>query len=154
MEQNLKLISELVRKDPRRRLGLYRCVCGNIKEIRMEHVNNNDTKSCGCLSKAATALANTKHGYTRINSNRVEWNAYKNAYNRCTNPKVDRYPSYGGKGVEFRFKSFQEFIDEVGPKPSPELSLDRINPFGHYEVGNVRWADKETQYSNMRRHYR
>lgn len=78
-----------------------------------------------------------------------EYQAYKNAKQRCTNPKNPTYPVYGGRGIEFRFSSFVEFIEHIGKKPSPELSLDRIDVNGHYEIGNVRWASREVQQNNL-----
>lgn len=152
-EQRLRLVSELVSNVPSRRKGLYRCTCGNVKQLRMDHVSSNATVSCGCYRDEVVRTVNTTHGYTRLTSNRVEWNAYKNAWNRCNNPKTDRYPIYGGRGIEFRFKSFTEFITCIGPKPSPELSVDRINVNGHYECGNIRWANAETQARNKRSSY-
>ncbi len=43
------------------------------------------------------------------------------------------------------------FINDVGRKPSPEMSLDRIDPYGNYEPSNVRWATAKTQATNQRR---
>jgi hypothetical protein len=76
--------------------------------------------------------------------------AYRAAKNRCD---ISLCPSrswkyYGGKGIEFRFKSFQEFLDAVGPHPGKGYSLDRIDGEGHYEAGNVRWATASEQQKN------
>jgi hypothetical protein len=46
--------------------------------------------------------------------------------------------------------SFEAFLADVGPKPGPEYSLDRIDPNGNYEPGNVRWATVEDQCNNRR----
>ena len=46
-----------------------------------------------------------------------------------------------------------EFLEHIGPRPSGEHSLDRINPFGNYEPGNVRWATAEVQANNKRENY-
>jgi hypothetical protein len=70
----------------------------------------------------------------------TEFMAYRGAENRCTNPNSDNWERYGGRGIKFLFESFEAFMDEIGPKPSPELQLDRINNDGNYEPGNVRWA--------------
>jgi hypothetical protein len=86
-----------------------------------------------------------------------EYRAYKNAFHRCTNPKHQSWNDYGGRrdascptGVKFRFTSFENFFMELGQRPSPEYSLDRISPNGDYEVGNVRWALKDVQAHNKR----
>ena len=76
---------------------------------------------------------------------------YAAAKQRCTNPKNNSYKNYGGRGIEMRFKSCRELLDEIGHRPSPELSLDRINNDGHYEKGNVRWATILVQANNRRK---
>lgn len=80
---------------------------------------------------------------------RPEKVAYRAARARCLNPKAVNYKFYGGRGVEFRFGSFEEWFSELGPKPSSYHSVDRINRQGHYEKGNVRWATKEEQWKNQ-----
>jgi hypothetical protein len=49
--------------------------------------------------------------------------------------------------VEFRFESLEQFIDCVGIRPIG-MTLDRIDPLGHYEAGNVRWATPFEQAKN------
>ena len=83
-------------------------------------------------------------------SNTIEYKAYSHAKSRCNDPNHAAYKWYGGRGIEFRFKSFEEFIEHIGLRPSPKHSLDRINNNGHYEVGNVRWATKKEQMFNRR----
>lgn len=72
---------------------------------------------------------------------------YQWAKSRCTNPNVAQYFNYGGRGIQFKFKSFTEFLIEMGPRPDG-YSLDRINNNEHYEAGNVRWATRQTQNNN------
>lgn len=76
-----------------------------------------------------------------------EYQAYLSAKKRCLNLE-DKH--YGGRGIEFRFKSFAEFFAELGPRPSPQHSLDRKNNDGNYEPGNCRWATKSEQMKNRR----
>jgi hypothetical protein len=75
----------------------------------------------------------------------AETQAWYNIKHRCTNPKDPKWKYYGGRGIELRFPSFKEFIAEIGLRPSPQHSVDRINNNGHYEPGNVRWAAKVEQ---------
>lgn len=77
--------------------------------------------------------------------------AYAQAKARCTNPRHRAWKDYGGRGVEFRFRSFRQFIRLLGPRPSRRHSLDRIDNDGHYEPGNVRWATPRQQARNRRR---
>src|ERR1700676_2787012 len=90
---------------------------------------------------------NTTHGMTLS----PEYKAYQMAEQRCTNLKDKRYADYGGRGIEFRFASFEEFYKCIGPRPSSKHSLDRVKNEGHYEKGNVRWATPSEQQQNKRR---
>lgn len=74
--------------------------------------------------------------------------AYRAAKIRCTHPGVRGWKYYGGRGIEFRFQNFKQFLDAVGPHPGKGFSLDRIDNDGHYEVGNVKWATREEQAKN------
>lgn len=91
-------------------------------------------------------MAQQKHGM----SNTPEYRAYIDAKCRCTNQNNQRYPWYGARGVEFKFESFEDFIREIGVRPSDTHSLDRIDNAGHYESGNIRWATKYEQIHNRR----
>ena len=71
---------------------------------------------------------------------------------RCSLPSVERFPNYGGRGVgvcERWESSFENFLADVGPRPSINHSLDRIDVNGNYEPGNVRWATRAEQMRNM-----
>ncbi len=83
-------------------------------------------------------------------SNSPEWNAWHNAKDRCRRRNHVQFSEYGGRGIEFRFKTFEEFYAALGPRPSNGHSLDRINNDGHYEAGNVRWATRSQQQVNRR----
>lgn len=72
---------------------------------------------------------------------------YNWAKTRCSNPNVAQYKDYGGRGIKFLFNSFEEFLEELGPRPNG-YSLDRINNDGNYEKGNIRWATREQQNNN------
>jgi len=72
------------------------------------------------------------------------------ARNRCSNPRDKAFKYYGARGIEFRFKSFEEFVEALGPWPGPGYSVDRKNNDGHYEPGNVKWSTKSEQMRNRR----
>ncbi len=84
-----------------------------------------------------------KHGL----SGTPTYNSWKEAKNRCNNPKSPDYPNYGGKGIKFLFGGPDELVADIGLRPDGK-TLDRINPEGHYEAGNVRWANAKTQATN------
>lgn len=80
-----------------------------------------------------------------------EYDAYYSAKNRCLNSDHPRWNDYGGRGIEFRFTSFEQFFTELGPRPSPDHSLDRMDNDGDYEPGNVHWATAKEQIANQRK---
>lgn len=122
------------------------CKCGNTVSVVSAQLSFGSTKSCGCLSRDLLASYRTKHG----KNGTPEYAAYRQARTRCQNVNGHAYKNYGGRGIEFRFESFEQFYAELGDRPSPKHSLDRIDVNGHYEPGNVRWATAIEQSTNRR----
>lgn len=71
------------------------------------------------------------------------------AKQRCNNLNHKSYRNYGGRGIKVLYRSYAEFIIDVGRRPEG-LTLDRINNNGNYEIGNCRWTDRSTQNRNRR----
>lgn len=70
---------------------------------------------------------------------------------RCANPNNKKYHLYGGRGIKVCDRWLTDvltFIADMGPKPSPQHSLDRIESNGDYEPGNCRWATLVEQNNN------
>jgi hypothetical protein len=75
---------------------------------------------------------------------------------RCYNPNHISYANYGGRGISVceRWRErFEHFFADMGMRPGPEYSLDRIDNDGNYEPGNVRWATQKEQGNNRRRNH-
>jgi len=103
------------------------------------------SQSCRCLRSEQLAQRSRTHG----SSNSREYRIFLDAKRRCENPDRKDYKDYGGRGIQFRFKSFLEFSACLGPRPAG-FTLDRIDNDGHYEADNVRWATRLQQRMNQR----
>lgn len=85
--------------------------------------------------------------------NTPEFASWSHFRRRCNDPKNRAYKYYGGRGIKVceRWQnSFQNFLQDMGPKPSPKHSLDRINNDGDYEPTNCRWTTWDVQMLNRR----
>ncbi len=125
------------------RFWICRCTCGVEKGISGYELRSGGTKSCGCLR--------IEFGKTHGLHKHPIRGSYYAARDRCTNKSVPNYKDYGGRGIEFRLGTFEEFIKRMLPTWVEGLSLDRKDNNGHYEYGNIRWATKAEQCSNTRR---
>ena len=126
------------------------CECGKLKLISSGQLRGGKTNSCGCLNSEMTRMRSTIHGHYVNRKPTPEYRAFSGAKTRCTNPNRKDFAYWGGRGIEFRCKSFNEFMECLGPRPEG-LTLDRIDNNGHYEPGNVRWATRKQQVRNSRR---
>jgi hypothetical protein len=128
-----------------------KCTCGTVKQVPGVSLKVGRSTSCGCYIREVTSKRVTTHGMRKGKSHGTpEYKSYRGAKNRCLNKMDKQYFRYGGRGIQFRFSSFDEFIQCVGLKPGKDFTLDRISNDGHYEPGNVRWASKKTQANNRR----
>jgi hypothetical protein len=125
------------------------CDCGAVKSIRAEHLRSSRTKSCGCLKTERWRQFATKHGLHRT----AEYTAWQNMRARCLNENHKRFRDWGGRGISIceRWNDPVKFIADMGARPSPEHSVDRINNDGNYEPGNCRWATAMEQARNRGR---
>jgi hypothetical protein len=127
------------------------CDCGNISPSVSSSnlLKKNGTKSCGCVRNANAIAAVVKHGMYRT----PEYGAWCNLIARCYRKSHKSYPNYGGRGItvcERWRKSFINFIEDMGVRPSDNLSIDRIDNEKGYFPGNCKWRTSKEQTSNRR----
>lgn len=129
---------------------LCRCDCGAELVTTSHEITRGRTKSCGCYRSDQFVKMNTKHGMYKS----PEYNSWDAMIQRCRNPLGKKYHHYGGRGItvcERWLNSFDDFYADMGPKPTPKHSIDRIDNDGNYEPGNCRWATQSEQNFNTRR---
>ena len=126
-----------------------KCDCGNETFISSGDLRSGSTQSCGCLQKERTSEAKTTHGQSYSS----EYHTWQMMKDRCYNPNLKHYKDYGGRGITIcdHWKdSFENFLADMGPKPSSKHSIDRINVNGNYDPGNCKWSTAREQIRNRR----
>jgi hypothetical protein len=124
------------------------CTCGTIKEVEEWSLVNGKIVSCGCFLREKR----TKHGYRIGGAEPPEYKAWANMKDRCKNSNHRNYKDYGGRGIKVCQRwdnSFENFLADMGKRPSPKHSVDRYpNPDGDYKPSNCRWATIKEQNRN------
>lgn len=135
------LILKEVDKVGRERRFLTVCDCGVRKIIQLGHLRSGHTKSCGCLS----LKKKTKHSLSRTKFYYV----FRGMLERCTNPKHKSFHRYGGRGINVKWKSFEDFSKDMFPSYKEGLTIDRINNKKDYSKKNCRWVTRKEQQNNL-----
>lgn len=131
----------------KRAMWLCLCTCTNTKIARGKDLISGNTKSCGCRSSVVTSERNSTHGSSKT----TEYKIWKGIKTRCYRKTLKHYNLYGGRGITMceRWRdSFENFLADMGDRPSPKHSIDRIDVNGNYEPLNCRWSTATEQARN------
>lgn len=126
-----------------------KCDCGADGWVRLSDLKQGTSKGCKpCMFKDRMIVPGDE-----VLSKKFRY-LFKDIQKRCTNPEFRYYPRYGGRGIQNKFSSGRELADYMltnfGP-PGPKDELDRVDNNGHYEPGNVRWANRKMNTRNQER---
>jgi len=129
------------------------CDCGKNRLVVAASLKRGRTKSCGCLQRERAKSANTQHGDAGVRRITSLYSCWQSMKQRCYNPNNAWYAYYGGRGIivcDRWLRSYTDFRDDMGPKPTPQHSIDRIDVNGNYEPGNCKWSTAQEQSNNRR----
>lgn len=127
------------------------CECGTAATVNGQNLRRGVSTSCGCLRNESVKKSRTTHGATCDGKSPKTYSIWKAMKKRCSNPSSADYVYYGGKGIKVCdrwVKSYQSFLDDMGECPSPDMTIDRIDPGKDYAPDNCRWASRQKQSEN------
>lgn len=133
--------------------AIFRCPCGNELTSRIDAVKIGRTKSCGCMTSEMRSKTLTRHGHTSLkNGKSTEYTSWQSMWARMTNPKHKNFQRYQQLNISIcdEWESFDVFIKDMGLKPTPLHSIERIENSKGYYKENCKWATRKEQQRNKR----
>lgn len=143
-------------KSGRPRLYWYcECDCGGNTVVVGSSLSQGLTQSCGCYNRAVIRARRRVHGDASKTRRVPEYYTYFNMIKRCYNKNDRSYQDYGGRGITVCDEwmapgGYEQFLSDMGRKPSSKHSIDRMNNSLGYSKENCRWATASEQVRNRR----
>ena len=124
------------------------CECGDEVEISLDQWTRKRSVSCGCYQRNIM-----KERATHSLSKSAEYKVWQGMKGRCHNPNHADYYNYGARGVtvsdEWK-ESFETFIADMGNRPTPTSTIERVDNDKGYSKDNCMWLEKSEQNKNRR----
>ena len=121
---------------------LCRCQCGKSKVVFGSNLRRGLIQSCRCLQHERARDASAVHGYAGT----AEYSIWRGILRRCNLPTARCYDSHGGRGIRCLWESYEDFLDDMGERPSLQHRLFRVDRDGHFEPGNCVWMVPKDYY--------
>lgn len=129
---------------------LCRCECGDDTIVVADNVMSGHTRSCGCLHREMHADRLRTHGMSQTSPEYTSWRAMRNRCSGAVSGDPGGYYSARGIDMAPEWESFERFYADMGARPSPSHSIDRIDNARGYWPDNCRWATDAEQSRNRR----